>query len=76
MGAEFLAVQVNGGVPVDAVELDADALAFPIGRRTERLAIPADAAGEKAAAGSRWGCLCPARTLDAPVMWQLHRAPG
>src|ERR1700761_1539588 len=42
-------VQVNTGVSVDAVKLDAHTPAFPIRGRCERLAIPTRAIREKAA---------------------------
>ena len=52
-GADLGAVQIDGAVHVDAVELDEDVLTRGRGGQGEGLSIPADAAVEVSAAGRR-----------------------
>src|SRR4051794_39356790 len=71
---QLMPVQVNRGIPVNAVKLHADSLASPIRRGAKSLAIPASAVWEKAPARAGWiRLLRPA--LDAPIMRQLHCSP-
>jgi hypothetical protein len=70
--AQQLPVQIHVGVHVDAVEIEADRLAGHRPRQGERLAVPAEPAGEVPggiALGGR-GLL-----LDAPVVRQGARSP-
>ncbi len=72
--AEVDAVDPDVAVHVHAVELQARLEATSTRRHAERLAIPADAAGEErelSAAGS----VLTHRSLDAPVMREVHAAP-
>ena len=75
MGAKFVAVEVDSGIAVDAVEFDRDLAAAPVGGSGEGFAVPADAAGEESAACSG-GILGVGLTFDAPVMRQVDGAPG
>ena len=74
MRIELLPVEIDLGVHVDALELDAHALAFPVCRGLPMVAIPADAGGKKAAlpAHRRFRVHL---ALDAPVVRQGHRPP-
>ena len=74
MRIELLPVEIDLGVHVDALELDAHAFAFPVCRGLPMVAIPADAGGKKAAlpAHRRFRVHL---ALDAPVMRQCHRPP-
>ena len=49
MRAQLVAVEVDGGVTVDAIELDADSPALPARGGGEGLAVPACSGGKEAA---------------------------
>ncbi|MDQ0835288.1 hypothetical protein QF032_007132 [Streptomyces achromogenes] len=69
------AVAVDGGVHVDAVELDRDPLAGVRGRQREGDPVPAQAAREEAGAAGR-AVLRGGGLFDAPVVGDGHGAPG
>ena len=71
--AERLAVEVDVGVLEDAVEVDRDALARHRGRQRERLAVPAQAAGEVAGGVALAGV---GSLGDAPVVGKRELLPA
>ena len=74
MHPQLVAVQVHRRVPVHPVELHAHPLAPPLGRRVERLPVPAHAAGKEPTPRARQ-VLRIRSAFNAPVVRQLHRAP-
>ena len=68
--AEIVAIEPNLAVAIDAVKLDKDQFAFGSCGNGERLAIPAEAAGQRATAGAG-GILFAKTAFDTPVVWQV-----
>ena len=72
--AEIVTVNPNLTVAIDSVEFDEDEFSFLRGGDRKRLAIPADAAGQRAAA-SAGRVLLAELTFNAPVVWQIKLSP-
>ena len=71
--AEFVAVQVDGGVLVDAVEAEDECFVLLVGGEGEVLAIPGDAAGKEAGATGPFSI---EGLFDGPVAGEIELAPG
>ena len=72
--AETMAVDVDGGVHVGAVEVDVGVLFKLFGTHFKALSVPADAAGESSAAGAA-GIVDAEVALDGPVVGQREASP-
>lgn len=72
---EILSVEVDGGIPVDALEFHAHAFPGPTCGDREGAAIPCDSIGEVAAAAA-FGGIRVHRELDAPIVREIEATPG
>jgi len=69
-----VSVDPNLAVAINAIEVDEDKFAFRCCWHIEGLAIPADAAGQRAAAGARRVALIKF-AFNAPIMRQIQLSP-
>ena len=72
-GSEFVAVEIDGGVVVDAVEAEGDGFAAVGVGNGKVFSIPADAGGEE---GGAAGPLLVELAFDGVVMREIETSPG
>src|SRR5436190_24248334 len=75
MYPQFVPIEINRGIAVNAIELNVHAFVSPVSRSVECLAIPACPTREKALAWSA-GIVLVGLACYAPIVGQVDNAPG